>query len=394
MIFDKRAKIPFLAMMLSACGGEPGNEQDAAPPPPLVKIVTVQGHSVPNIVELPGRIEAVRTAEVRARVDGIVQRRLFEEGADVREGAPLFQIDPREKRAQLQQAQASLQRMIAARQNAAQVVSRYAPLVGRKAISAQENDAAVSELRQADANVAEARATVASAQLQLSYTLVRAPLSGRVGRAMVTEGALVSASSATPMTQINMLDPVYATFSQSSSEIQTLQARIRSGDLRLASTSRVAVRLVTEGGQDYRQVGYIDFADLTVNPETGSQTLRARFPNPLRQLLPGQFVRGRITAGTVPNGISVPQRAVQLADRQGKLLVVGKDSTVAERIVELGAMVDGEWIIRSGLKPGERVIVEGWQKAGPGQKVRAEPVTADPKAANTGAGAPSVSAPR
>lgn len=197
-----------VALFLASCGGQ----QRQAPPPPPVDVVKVVAGDVPNIIELPGRIEAVRTAEVRARVDGIVERRLYQEGSDVPAGAPLFLIDPRDKQAQLAQAQATLSRAGAAQANARSIVSRYEPLVSRKAVSAQEYDAALSDARQADANVADARAALARARLEVGYTTVRAPIAGRVGRAQVTEGALVSGASATLMTQINQLSPIYATF--------------------------------------------------------------------------------------------------------------------------------------------------------------------------------------
>ncbi|MET0369740.1 MAG: efflux RND transporter periplasmic adaptor subunit [Sphingobium sp.] len=376
----RHGAIPLLLTLLAGCQNN-DEANDQTPPPPSVSAIVVQGHAVPNIVELPGRIEAVRTAEVRARVDGIVQRRLYEEGNDVVAGTPLFQIDPREKRAALQQATANLQRTEAARANAARVVQRYTPLVGRKAISAQENDAAVSDLGQADANVAQARAQVDAARLELSYTLVRAPLSGRAGRALVTEGALVSAANATLMTQIDQLNPIYATFAQSSTEIQQLLDAVQSGALQMTQPSRVAVRLILETGKEYGQVGYIDFADQAVNPQTGTQTLRARFPNPARTLLPGQFVRARISAGVIANGISVPQKAVQFADKEAKITVVNRDGSAAIRTVALGAMIGGEWVVLSGLRPGERIIVDGWQKVQNGQKVKVR----NANAANGGA---------
>lgn len=333
---------------------------------------TVTARDVPNIVELPGRIEAVRTAEVRARVDGIVQRRLFEEGSDVREGAPLFQIDPREKRAALQQAQAVLQRLQAGRANAAAIVARYSPLVERKAVSAQEYDAALSQLREADANIAEANAAIAQAQLQLSYTTVRAPIAGRAGKAQVSEGALVSAAGATLMTNVDQLAPVYATFTQSSANISDMMDQVRSGTLDIPALERIQVHLVLENGREFAEVGHLDFAGVSVDPSTGSQTIRAIFPNRSRTLLPGQFVRGRISAGVTANGISIPQRAVQITDQDASVTVVGRDATAQSRAVELGAFVDGQWIIRSGLSPGDQVIVEGWQKVRPGQKVQVQ----------------------
>lgn len=362
---------------LAGCGS---GAEAPQPPLPVVITMTVAGRDVPNIIELPGRIEAVRTAEVRARVDGIVQRLLFEAGSDVAEGAPLFQIDPREKRAALQQAQAVLQRLQAGRTNAAAIVARYSPLVERKAVSAQEYDAALSQLRQADANIAEAEAAVAQAQLQLSYTTVRAPITGRVDRARVSEGALVSAAGATLMTHVDQLAPVYATFAQSSSSLADMMDQARSGALDIPALERIEVHLVLENGRDYGEVGHLDFAGLSVDPSTGSQTIRAQFPNRGRTLLPGQFVRGRVLAGTLLNGISVPQRAVQLTDEEASVTVVGEDDTAQNRPVQLGALADGQWIIHSGLKPGDRVIVEGWQKARPGQKVQAQDAAAPPPA--------------
>jgi RND family efflux transporter MFP subunit len=369
--------IPLLAVMLTL-GGCGGGDTAAPPQPPLVEVVAVRDSAVPYVIELPGRIEAVRSAEVRARTDGIVERRLYEEGTDVVADAPLFAIDPRDKRAQLQQAQAALQRAASGRDNAAQVVRRYRPLVGERAVSAQENDAALSALSQAEADVADARASVSRAQLELNYTTVRAPISGRVGRAQVTEGALVSASGATLMTTVEQLSPIYATFSQSNAEIQNLVRQSRSGELDLANLSRIEVRLIRDDGTDYGLVGRLNFADLSVNPSTGSQTLRATFPNPARNLLPGQFIRGRIQAGTLPHGIVIPQRAVQINNEEATVTVLGGDNIAETRPVELGALIENGWVIRDGLKSGDRVVVDGWQKVRAGQKVRVRETRAKP----------------
>lgn len=360
-----RLLAPLALAQLGACS----EEYQKSPPPAPVDVIRVKGGDVLNIVELPGRIEPVRTAEVRARVDGIVERRLYQEGSDVAAGAPLFLIDPRDKKAQLVQAQAALARAQAAQANARSIVTRYEPLVNRNAVSAQEYDAALSESRQADAAVADARAALTRAQLEVGYTTVRAPIAGRVGKAQVTEGALVSAGSATLMTQINQLSPIYATFTQASAQLLDFQEQVRTGALILSSLSSVEVRLVLENGREYGQIGHLDFADQSVDPSTGSQALRARFPNPDRQLLPGQFVRGRIVAGTVRNGISVPERAVQIESQEAAVMVIGKDNSVIRRKVELGGQDSGKWVIRAGLKPGEMVVVDGWMKVQPGQKV-------------------------
>ncbi|MET0238313.1 MAG: efflux RND transporter periplasmic adaptor subunit [Sphingobium sp.] len=352
--------------LLWSCG--PSKDQAAAPPPVIVQTVVVREQTVPNIGELPGRIQAVRTAEVRARTDGIVQRRLYEEGSIVAEGAPLFQIDPRDYRAQLDQARGTLQRALALRNNAASVVRRYNPLVGQRAISGQEFDSARSDLAQAEAQVTEGRAALARAQLQLDYTIIRAPISGRVGRAEVTEGALVSASQATLMTRVDQISPVYAVFSESSSAILTLQQQARSGELKISSPSAVTVQLVLENGSTYPIPGRVDFTDTTVDPTTGSQTIRAQFDNIGGLLAPGQFVRGRLEAGTLANGIMLPARALQFKGEQASVSILGKDGNVTARPVTPGSMAGKYWIIRSGVRPGERVIVQGWQKVRPGQK--------------------------
>ncbi len=367
--WQSHALIPFL-LMLASCGqGAPAGGAGGGfggGPPPLVEAITVRAQDVPNIIELPGRIEAVRTAEVRARSDGIVQRRLFQEGTDVRAGQPLFQIDARDLTAVAAQARAALSRAEAARTNAAAVVRRYAPLVPERAISGQEFDAAKAALAQETANVADARAALARAQLALSYATVRAPIAGRAGRAQVTEGALVSAASATLLTTIEQPAPVYAVFSQSNAAMLDLR---QSGGAGAAPLSQVAVRLELANGRDYGAAGRLDFADQVVDPQTGSQTLRAVFPNPARLLLPGQFVRGRIAVGNT-SGVLLPARAIQFGQRGASVSIVAADGTVSARPVELAGQSGSGWVLKSGVKPGERVITDGWQKVQPGQKVQ------------------------
>ncbi|SMF72885.1 efflux RND transporter periplasmic adaptor subunit [Allosphingosinicella indica] len=353
------------AALLAGCA----QEAPPAPPPPEVEVFVVRTQTVPNEVVLPGRIQAIRTAEVRARVDGIVQRRLYDEGSDVRAGQALFQIDPRELRAALSGAQAALSRAQATAANAQQDVNRYKPLLADQAVSRQENDAAVARLRTANADVAQNRAQVEAARLNLSYATVTAPISGRASRAEVTEGALVSAGSGTLLTRIEQIDRIYVNFGQSSSDLLQIRRDAASGKLNLPNINNVEVKLELEDGSTYGVVGRIDFLDLAIDPETGTAALRAEFPNPGQLLLPGQFVRAHIFLGTRPDGILVPQRAVKVAAQGASVMVVGEKNVVAARPVQLGPLMGGNWVVRSGLKPGDRIIVNGLQKAMPGQPV-------------------------
>ena len=300
-----------LALVCVACGNDQAPAA-VAPPPTAVTVVSAVVSPVVNRVELPGRIEAVRSADVRARVDGIVERRLYQEGTDVAAGAPLFLIDPRDYEAQVQQAQAALKRAEAGQANAASIVTRFRPLVSRQAVSAQEFEAAETALRQAEANVSDASAALTRAKLRFERSTVRAPIAGRIGRAQVTEGALVSANAATLLAQVNQLSPISAVFTQSNTAFLDFAEQVRNGLIKVPNAAKVEVRLFLSNGQEYGEPGYLDFSDLAVNPSTGSQTIRAVFPNTKRILLPGQFVRGRIMAGINTTGIRVPERAVQI----------------------------------------------------------------------------------
>jgi len=354
-------------LLLTACSS---SEEPPAPQALPVKTITVARQTIPNVIELPGRVEPVRTAEVRARVTGIVQERLYEEGTDIRAGQPLFRIDPRELRASYAQTRAALTRAQATAANARAVVNRYRPLVEENAISGQEYDAALAAAREAEANVAQIRAQLDASSLQLGYTTVRAPISGRAGRAQVTEGALVSQTEGTLMTRIEQISPVYVNFAQAASEVLKLRRAIAGGEVQLGDDDRIEVRLTFSDGTEYPVPGYIDFLAFSVDQQTGTVQLRAEFPNPDRLLLPGEFVRAQIYAGQIDNGLTVPQRAVSLTEDGGTVYVVDGQGQAAMRPIKLGAMVDGAWIVESGLKPGDRVIVSNLQKIRPGAPVQ------------------------
>lgn len=355
-----------LALLLASCS----SEAPPAPPPPEVNIVTVSTQAVPNVIELPGRVQAYRTSEVRARVNGIVERRLFDEGSYVRAGTPLFRIDPRELIAASNAARAQLARAQATAANARQVVGRYQPLLADQAIGKQEYDAAVAAQRTAEADVAAAQANLESARLNLGYASVTAPISGRARRAEVTEGALVSAAQGTLLTTIEQIDRVYVNFGQSSSDLLATRRDMEAGKVNAPRLERVEVQLILEDGTAYPITGHLDFFDLSIDEATGTAALRAEFPNPSSALLPGQFVRARIFAGNRANGILIPQRAVKLAADNASVMVLDTKNVATPRPVKLGTMVAGQWAILDGLKPGDRVIVDGLQKVQPGQPVR------------------------
>lgn len=378
MTFNSHARRFGGALLLAACSSSA--PPAAAPPPPEVRVVAVAPEPIVNVIELPGRLQAVRISEVRARVDGIVQRRLYTEGTDVRAGQPLFAIDPRELRARHSAAEASFARAEATRANAAQDVARYRGLVAQQALSQQEYDAAVARLRTAEADVAASRAQMAAARLSLGYTTVTAPIAGRAGRAEVTEGALVSGGAATLLTRIEQIDPIYANFSQSSSDVMALRNKISSGALTAPAMRQVPVRLILEDGSQYRMPGHLNFVDLSIDEATGTAALRAEFPNPQRTLLPGQFVRVRVEAGVQAKGLRIPQRAVTLSPQGATVLIVGAKDVVESRPVKVGALEGDSWIVQEGIAAGERVIVDGLQKAMPGKPVKAVLASATPPA--------------
>ena len=353
-------------ILLCSCG----SKAPPAPPPPEVRVVTAKEQPIENVTEVPGRVQAVRTSQVRARVDGIVERRLYDEGTDVKAGQTLFIIDPREYRANVSAVDATLTRARATAANAKQDVERYKGLVKEQAISQQEFDAAMARLRTAEADVQQTQAQLENAKLNLSYTNVTAPIAGRAGRAQVTEGALVSASSATLLTTIEQLEPIYVNFSQSSAYLLAIRREMAAGTLKVPELGKVAVTLLLEDGTKYPHSGHLNFLDLSIDQATGTAAVRAEFPNPERILLPGQFVRARIEVGIRPHGFWIPQRAVQLSQSGATVLTIAEGDTVAPRPVTLGDQRGDKWIVLEGLNDGDRVIVDGLQKVQPGAHVR------------------------
>jgi membrane fusion protein (multidrug efflux system) len=358
---NKKILLPiFLPLLLAACGqgqqqapagmaGGPG-----AAPPPEVEVMTVAAGSATLTRELPGRLQAVRTAQVRARVEGIVEKRLFAEGSDVKAGRPLFQLDARTYRTAAAAAEADLA-------VATQTVERYRPLLEMKAVSRQEFDLAEAKQKQAEAALAKAR-------LDLENATVPAPISGRIGRSLVTEGALVGKGEATLLATIEQLDPIYANFTQSNADMLRLQEAIKAGRLKKAGGAKVD--LLLEDGSVYGVPGRLTFTDLAVDPNTGSVQLRAEFPNPKRELLPGTFVRIRFPEAQADAAITVPQRAVVMSPQGQMVMTVDAEGKVAPRPVKLGGMSGTDWVVNEGLKPGDKVIVNGLQKARPGSPVK------------------------
>ena len=378
------------AVLLTACGakdgaaGPGGAAGGKMPPPPAVGVVTAALQPVALQTELPGRVEAVRVAQVRARANGVVLKRLFTEGSEVREGQVLFQIDPAPYQAQLDSAAAQLAKAQANLAQAAAQAERNKPLVDAKAISQQEYLVSVAAAKQAEADVAAGKAGVTSAKLNLDYARVTAPISGRIGRALVTEGALVSASEATQLALIQQTGSVYVNFTQSANEVQALRQSVSAGKLKNNDASQV--RIVLDNGRETAKPGKLLFTDLSVDPTSGQVQLRAEVPNGDGSLLPGQYVRVRISQGEVPAGILLPQQAVTRAASGDTVLVVGDDNKPMPRPVKIGSAWGNQWVVLEGLKPGERVIADGFQKMFvPGAPVT--PVPFDASAASAPAAA-------
>jgi membrane fusion protein (multidrug efflux system) len=353
---------------VSACD-EPRADQAAAPRP-QVSVVTLQPSSRPYIRELPGRIAPTRVAEVRARVAGIVLERSFQQGADVKAGDVLYRIDPVRFQVELDAAEAALAKAQAVHDQAEQQAKRVEKLISGQAASQAQYEIAVATFRQAQADVAARKADVARVKLDLDYTSVRSPINGRIGRALVTEGALVGQGEATHLATVHQLDPVYADFTQSAGDLQQLRRDLESGALEQVEPDAAKVRLVLDDGTLYPLAGKLLFSDAGVDPGTGQVTLRGEFPNPKGELLPGMYVRVQIQQGTDGDALAVPQQAVQRNDTGGsEVYVVRPDNRAVIKPMRAGRVVDEQWLVLDGLDPGDRVVVEGFQKFEPGDVV-------------------------
>ncbi len=382
-----------LSVLLAACGkGE--SAPPAAPPPVSVGVLTVTQGEVGLVTELPGRLEASRVAQVRARAAGILQKRLFREGSDVKAGQPLFSIDAAPYAAAAASAKAGQARAEANLAQASALAARYRPLVEANAISKQEYANAVAAQKQAEADVAVGRANVQTANINLGYAAVTAPISGRIGRALVTEGALVGQGDATQLAVIQQIHPMYVNFTQSASEVMKLRAAMDGGQFKRAGGSDAAsVRILLEDGSEYAKPGRLLFSDLTVDATTGQITLRAEVPNPNGQLLPGLYVRVRLEQAKVSNAITLPQQAVTRSTQGDTVMVVDAEGKVSTRPVKIDSAKGNQWVILEGLKTGEQVIVDGFQKLRPGASVKPVPWQASGSAPAAGpAGAASAPA--
>lgn len=360
--FSSTALLSVCVLLLAACGKE--TPQDQKPLPPEVAVVIAKAQTVPMTRELVGRLAPTRQAQVRARVAGVVLKRAYTEGTDVAQGQVLFQIDPAPLQAALHAREAALARAQADATNAALTAKRLRGLSGKGLISAQDLDTALAAERSTTAVVKQAQADVESARLDLGYATVTAPIAGRAGRALVTEGALVGQGEATELTTIEQIDPLYVNFSQSAAELQQLQDGAR-------STEPARVEVLQQDGTPYARSGTLDFSDLAVDPGTGAVSLRAVLPNPEQRLLPGMFVQLRLTMGRIAHAYRLPQAAVARDTQGAYALVVDKTNKVAQRRVQTHGMTATDWIVTGDLVDGDRVIVEGLQKVQAGAPAKA-----------------------
>ncbi|WP_285021083.1 efflux RND transporter periplasmic adaptor subunit [Novosphingobium sp. fls2-241-R2A-195] len=383
---------PALVLILSACGG--GQEQPPAGPPE-VGVVTVREQSVTLSNELPGRTSAYESSDVRPQVNGLIVARLFTEGDQVRAGQPLYRIDGAPYEAAAANARAALARSRAAIASSDALARRYGELVKINAISRQDYENAITSAQQARADVSAQQALLRSAEIDLARTTIRAPISGRIGRSTYTTGALVSASQTDALTTIQRLDPIFVDIQQSSADVLRLRQQLLAGDLTSAS-GNVKVKLKLEDGSTYPQEGVLKFTDVSVDPTTGSQIIRAQFPNPRGLLLPGMYVRAEFAQATKANGLLVPQVAVSRDERGNPtVLVIGAQNKLEMRPITAPRTVGDSWLVTGGLKAGDKVVVDGAQMLRPGVPVKpvapqgqaqqgGKPAAGQPASANKG----------
>ena len=384
-----------VAVVLSACGGKENPAAGAAAggpramPAPEVGVVVVAPRAVALQTELPGRVSPLRVAQVRARVNGVVLKRLFQEGSEVKAGQALYQIDAASYQASVDSAQAALGKAQANLTQTAAQAERYKPLVEANAVSKQEYINVVAANKQAEADIAATKAAVQTARISLDYATVRAPISGRIGQSLVTEGALVSATEATQLALIQQTNVVYVNFTQSTSDVLRLRKAMAAKQLRSTGNGGVAVYVILEDGSELPRPGKLLFSDLSVDATSGQITLRAEVPNVDGLLLPGQYVRVRMSQAELPAGILLPQQAVTRTNQGDTVLVVGTDGKPVKRDVKIGSSQNNNWIVLGGLQPGEQVVVEGFQKMmAPGALVKPVPWNGGLHAAAGAASAP------
>ncbi|HNV89067.1 MAG TPA: efflux RND transporter periplasmic adaptor subunit [Methylophilus sp.] len=373
-------------LILSACGGKSENALNSNAKPPTVTVVKVANESVPTVNELPGRTAPYLISEVRPQVSGIIKERIFKEGSEVKAGQLLYQIDAAVYQAAYDSAKANLARALASVGSEKLKAQRYAELVKIEAVSKQANDEADASLKQAEAEVAAAKAALDKARIDLAYTKVVSPISGRIGRSTVTPGALVTANQVDALATVQQLNPIYVDVTQSSAELMRMQRDLEQGKLKSAGGNTVSVQLVLEDGSIFEKEGKLAFSEVTVDQGTGSVTLRAVFPNAKGQLLPGMYVRARMTQGVKSDAILVPHAAIGRDPRgNATVMVVNAENKVEPRIVKTAQSINDKWVVTEGLAAGERVIVEGLQKARPDAVV--DPQEAKPAVAQENAAA-------
>jgi membrane fusion protein, multidrug efflux system len=375
-------RVPTLCFLCSAALAACSSGKTAAPPnpPPEVGVVTLRPQPVTITTDLPGRTVAYRVAEVRPQVSGVIVKRLFTEGSEVKAGQQLYQIDPAPFQANLESAQASLARARATLKSAALLTQRYKPLAEAHAVSQQNYDNAIAAESQAEADIASAKAAVDTARINLAYTRMFSPISGRTGRSSVTEGALVDANQSKALVVVQQLDPIYVDVTQPSTTLLRLQRELASGQMKKVGESQARAQLILEDSTRYEQTGKLQFAEVAVDSGTGSVTLRAVFPNPQHILLPGMFVHEQLEEGVNERGLLVPQRAITHNSRgEATTMVVSANNTVSTRVIKTERAIGDQWLVSDGVAAGDRVIVAGLQRLGSGvAEVKPMEVSPDP----------------